>query len=70
MVLDKNMIPPPINYEEPDRPVFLTTSNKAREAMVDYVMSNSLALAAKTPPAVQAGVSMKIASVQTTVDWN
>ncbi|ACD95650.1 beta-ketoacyl-ACP synthase II [Trichlorobacter lovleyi] len=43
MVLDKNIIPPTINYEEPDPACDLDyVPNKAREAKVDYVMSNSL----------------------------
>jgi 3-oxoacyl-[acyl-carrier-protein] synthase II len=43
MVLDKNIIPPTINYEEPDPECDLDyVPNKAREAKVDYVMSNSL----------------------------
>jgi 3-oxoacyl-[acyl-carrier-protein] synthase II len=43
MVLDKNIVPPTINYEEPDPECDLDyVPNKAREAKVDYVMSNSL----------------------------
>jgi 3-oxoacyl-[acyl-carrier-protein] synthase II len=43
MVLDKNIIPPTINYEEPDPECDLDyVPNTAREARVDYVMSNSL----------------------------
>lgn len=43
MVLDKNVIPPTINYEEPDPECDLDyVPNTAREAKVDYVMSNSL----------------------------
>lgn len=43
MVLDKNIIPPTINYEEPDPECDLDyVPNTAREAKVDYVMSNSL----------------------------
>lgn len=43
MVLDKNVVPPTINYEEPDPACDLDyVPNKAREAKVDYVMSNSL----------------------------
>lgn len=43
MVLDKNIIPPTINYEEPDPACDLDyVPNTAREAKVDYVMSNSL----------------------------
>lgn len=43
MVLDKNVIPPTINYEEPDPACDLDyVPNTAREARVDYVMSNSL----------------------------
>lgn len=43
MVLDKNVIPPTINYEEPDPACDLDyVPNTAREAKVDYVMSNSL----------------------------
>lgn len=43
MVLDKNVVPPTINYEEPDPECDLDyVPNKAREAKVDYVMSNSL----------------------------
>ena len=43
MVLDKNIVPPTINYEEPDPACDLDyVPNTAREAKVDYVMSNSL----------------------------
>lgn len=43
MVLDKNIVPPTINYEEPDPACDLDyVPNTAREARVDYVMSNSL----------------------------
>lgn len=43
MVLDKGIVPPTINYEEPDPACDLDyVPNKAREAKVDYVMSNSL----------------------------
>jgi len=43
MVLDKDVIPPTINYEEPDPDCDLDyVPNTAREARVDYVMSNSL----------------------------
>ena len=43
MVLDKNIVPPTINYEEPDPECDLDyVPNTAREAKVDYVMSNSL----------------------------
>ncbi len=43
MVLDKNVVPPTINYEEPDPDCDLDyVPNTAREARVDYVMSNSL----------------------------
>ncbi len=43
MVLDKGIVPPTINYEEPDPVCDLDyVPNKAREAKVDYVMSNSL----------------------------
>jgi 3-oxoacyl-[acyl-carrier-protein] synthase II len=43
MVLDKSVIPPTINYEEPDPACDLDyVPNTAREAKVDYVMSNSL----------------------------
>ncbi|SKA04355.1 3-oxoacyl-[acyl-carrier-protein] synthase II [Trichlorobacter thiogenes] len=43
MVLDKNVIPPTINYEEPDPECDLDyVPNTARETKVDYVMSNSL----------------------------
>jgi 3-oxoacyl-[acyl-carrier-protein] synthase II len=43
MVLDKNIVPPTINYEEPDPACDLDyVPNIAREARVDYVMSNSL----------------------------
>jgi 3-oxoacyl-[acyl-carrier-protein] synthase II len=43
MVLDKNIVPPTINYEDPDPACDLDyVPNVAREAKVDYVMSNSL----------------------------
>lgn len=43
MVLDQDIIPPTINYEEPDPACDLDyVPNTAREARVDYVMSNSL----------------------------
>jgi 3-oxoacyl-[acyl-carrier-protein] synthase II len=43
MVLDKNIVPPTINYEDPDLACDLDyVPNVAREAKVDYVMSNSL----------------------------
>ncbi len=43
MAIDKNVIPPTINYEEPDPNCDLDyVPNTAREATVDYVMSNSL----------------------------
>jgi 3-oxoacyl-[acyl-carrier-protein] synthase II len=43
MVLDKNIVPPTINYEDPDPACDLDyVPNTAREAKVDYVMSNSL----------------------------
>ncbi len=43
MVLDKNIVPPTINYEDPDPACDLDyVPNKAREAKVDFVMSNSL----------------------------
>jgi 3-oxoacyl-[acyl-carrier-protein] synthase II len=43
MVLDKNIVPPTINYEEPDPECDLDyVPNTAREVKVDYVMSNSL----------------------------
>jgi 3-oxoacyl-[acyl-carrier-protein] synthase II len=43
MVLDKGVVPPTINYEEPDPDCDLDyVPNTARDARVDYVMSNSL----------------------------
>lgn len=43
MVLDKGVVPPTINYEEPDPNCDLDyVPNTARDACVDYVMSNSL----------------------------
>jgi 3-oxoacyl-[acyl-carrier-protein] synthase II len=43
MVFDKGIIPPTINYEEPDPDCDLDyVPNIAREAKVDYIMSNSL----------------------------
>jgi len=43
MVLDKGIVPPTINYEEPDPACDLDyVPNTAREVKVDYVMSNSL----------------------------
>lgn len=43
MVLDKGIVPPTINYEEPDPECDLDyVPNKAREAQVEYAMSNSL----------------------------
>ncbi len=43
MVLEKNIVPPTINYEDPDPACDLDyVPNTAREARVDYVMSNSL----------------------------
>lgn len=43
MVLDQDIIPPTINYEEPDPACDLDyVPNTAREVRVDYVMSNSL----------------------------
>lgn len=43
MVLDKGVVPPTINYEEPDPNCDLDyVPNTARDARVDYVMSNSL----------------------------
>ncbi|MGB4599931.1 MAG: beta-ketoacyl-ACP synthase II [Trichlorobacter sp.] len=43
MVLDKGIVPPTINYEEPDPECDLDyVPNTAREAAVEYAMSNSL----------------------------
>ncbi len=43
MVLDTGVVPPTINYEEPDPACDLDyVPNTAREAKVEYVMSNSL----------------------------
>lgn len=43
MVLDTNIIPPTINYEDPDPECDLDyVPNTARDAKVDFVMSNSL----------------------------
>ena len=43
MAIDQNVIPPTINYEEPDPNCDLDyVPNAARQASVDYVMSNSL----------------------------
>jgi 3-oxoacyl-[acyl-carrier-protein] synthase II len=43
MVLDKGVVPPTINYEEPDPECDLDyVPNTAREAQVTYAMSNSL----------------------------
>ncbi len=43
MVLDKGVVPPTINYEEPDPECDLDyVPNTARQAKVDYAMSNSL----------------------------
>ncbi len=43
MVFDKGIIPPTINYEEPDPDCDLDyVPNIAREVKVDYIMSNSL----------------------------
>jgi len=43
MALDKGIIPPTINYEEPDPECDLDyVPNTAREAKVEYAMSNSL----------------------------
>lgn len=43
MVLDQGVVPPTINYEEPDPNCDLDyVPNTARDARVDYVMSNSL----------------------------
>jgi len=43
MVLDKGIVPPTINYEEPDPECDLDyVPNTAREARVEYAMSNSL----------------------------
>ena len=43
MAMEKGIIPPTINYEEPDPACDLDyVPNKAREAKVDYIMSNSL----------------------------
>ena len=43
MALDKGIIPPTINYEEPDPDCDLDyVPNTAREAQVEYAMSNSL----------------------------
>ncbi len=44
MVFDKNIVPPTINYEEPDPECcdLDYVPNTARDAKVDYIMSNSL----------------------------
>jgi len=43
MVLDKGVVPPTINYEDPDPACDLDyVPNTAREVKVDYVMTNSL----------------------------
>lgn len=43
MVLDKGVVPPTINYEEPDPECDLDyVPNTARQAQVEYAMSNSL----------------------------
>jgi 3-oxoacyl-[acyl-carrier-protein] synthase II len=43
MALEKGIIPPTINYEEPDPECDLDyVPNTAREAKVEYAMSNSL----------------------------
>jgi 3-oxoacyl-[acyl-carrier-protein] synthase II len=43
MTMDKGIVPPTINYEEPDPECTLDyVPNVAREAAVEYSMSNSL----------------------------